>query len=391
MRLKRCWNVQDFRLVAKKRLPKIAFDFVDTGVLDESTKNANVRAWSDIYKLQPKALGDTDGVDTTVEIFGVKVDAPLLVAPMGSLTLLHNSSDIGLAKAASKADSIFMHSFVSSVSIEETVEHIAPDRVWAQTLIRADPKETLSYLERLTRLGIKTIVVNAETRFADNRERDLRNGLWSMPPKPPLSGLISILLRPDFLFRLFLGRRLTRGDYSINGRKVRMSEIYKYFDWSTTISWSDIEEVRSNWNGNLVVKGIMNASDAERVANLGANGILVSNLGGRHFDAGPATLEMLPSIISAVKTTGANCDVFIDGGVRRGRDAVIALALGAKAVSAGRPFAYALAAFGEKGVNRLYGLLKTEFYRAMVNVGAKRPSEISPACLIADNKVSPRA
>ena len=382
MSLKSTWNVQDFRRVAKRKLPKIAFDFLDGGVLDEKAKNGNRLAYSE-YSLRPSALFDQQ-VDTKTNIFGVDLDLPFIISPMGSLTLFHNSSDVGLARAAAHANTIFTHSVVSSVSIEETVENLHPERVWAQMSFRETEVETLRYLNRIKKLGIRTIVLNAETRATDNREIDFRNGLQrkGWPPNPPLSGMFNILFHPTFLLRIFLGRGLTRGDYEIDGRKVKMRNIYSILERFKGITWSQIERIRELWDGNLVIKGIMNPGDAERVIKLGADAVWVSNLGGRHFDQAPATLRALPEISQAVKALDPDFPIIFDGGVRRGSDIVKALALGADVIASGRPFAFALGAYGERGAGRFYALIHEELKHNLTNVGVARPADLSEDVLI---------
>ena len=379
MRLNQAWNVDDFRRKAKRRLPKIAFDFLDSGVLDKNATNNNYEAYRQ-YDLRPEALFPSASVNTGTKILGVDVDFPLMVSPMGSATLFDNSSDIGLARGAAGARSIFMHSVVASVSIEETVENIEPERCWVQVLIRDKEEKTAQYLERIKHLGIKTIVINTETRFADAREIDYRNGLQrkGWPPNPPLSGIINIAMRPGFIFRILFGRKLTRGDYDIDGRPVKMSEIYSFLEEFQENTWDEVKRIRELWDGNLVLKGIMNTEDALKAVEIGADAVFVSNLGGRQFDQAPSTLTVLPEIASVVKEKNSKVEVYVDGGVSRGSDVLKAIALGADAVSAGRSFSYALGGFGAKGVHRLYGLLKKEFFNVMTNVGAATVGDISP-------------
>jgi L-lactate dehydrogenase (cytochrome) len=379
MSLKLAVNVHDFRRLARRRLPKLVFDFMDGGVLDEYTRNANERDFGSI-ELRPKSLADLKGFDPGTTVLGTKLKFPLMVSPMGTLTMFHPKADVAVARAAMKTESIFMHSYVSGITIEDTAKASDPARLWAQTTLRSN-EENEAYRRRVANLGIKTLVIGAETVASDKRERDLHNGLATMPPRPPLRGLVDFALHPAWVMRWLTGPACTFADHSIDGRPIKMSEMYAWMGEYGRPAWPAVQRLRDTWDGNLVLKGIATPEDALRAVELGADAILVSNLGGRHFDGQPSSISVLPDIVQAVRGAGSRMEIYIDSGVRRGSDIVRALALGATAASAGRPFGYALAAHGQEGAEKVFSILHDEFVATMKSVGASSTSGINESVL----------
>lgn len=383
MGLNFAYNVDDFRAKAKRRLPKLVFDFLDGGVLEEYSLDANVRDFQSI-ELRPESLANLAGFDPRTSVFGKELDFPLMVSPMGILTMFHALGDVGIARAAARANSIFMHSWVSGVTIEDTARAISPERLFAQISVRS-AAETEAYLKRVQNLGIDTLVLGAETASADKRERDLHNGLLTMPPKPPLKGLINFAMHPGWVLRWLTGPKFNFADYLIDGRPMKMKEMYQFMGYNghevDKGGWEGVAYVREKWSGNLVLKGIATPQAALKAVELGVDGVLVSNLGGRHFDGQPSTASVLPSIVQSVRDAGSDMHIFVDSGVRRGHDVVRALALGANAASAGRAFTYALAAYGERGVERMFDQLRSEFIVAMKSVGATTVGAIDPSVI----------
>lgn len=383
MSLKWAFNVNDFRLKARKRLPRLVFDFLDGGVLDEYTRNANERDFKAI-ELRPESLAEISNFDTSTTVLGTKLSFPLMVSPMGILTMFHPKADVAVAREAMKMESIFMHSYVSGVSIEDTVKAIEPDRLWAQTTLRSTD-ENNAYAKRVAGLGIKTLILGAETLSADKRERDLRNGLLTMPPRPPMRGLVNFAMHPGWVLRWLTGPQFNFADHLIDGRPMKMKEMYAWMGYNgheiERPGWRGVSEFRDSWKGNLVLKGIASPEAALKAVEVGADGILVSNLGGRHFDGQPSTISVLPSIVQAVRDAGSSMEIYVDSGVRRGHDVVRALALGANAASAGRAFAYALGAYGQKGVEKAFQILHDEFVVAMKSVGAANTAAIDSSVI----------
>lgn len=383
MSLDWAFNINDFRLKARRRLPRLVFDFLDGGVLDEYTRDANERDFRAL-ELRPESLAELTNFDTSTTVLGTKLNFPLMVSPMGILTMFHPKADIAVAQEAMKMGSIFMHSYVSGITIEDTAKAIEPSRLWAQTTLRT-PAENQAYSKRVANLGIETLILGAETLAADKRERDLHNGLLTMPPRPPVKGLINFAMHPGWVLRWLTGPSFNFADHLIDGRPMKMKEMYRWMGYNghevERPGWSGVAELRDNWKGNLVLKGIATPESALKAVELGADGILVSNLGGRHFDGQPSTASVLPEIVEAVRSAGSSMEIYVDSGIRRGHDVVRALALGANAASAGRAFGYALGAYGQKGVEKAFQILHDEFVVAMKSVGAANVSKIDASVI----------
>lgn len=386
MRNKWIVGLNDFKLASRKHLPKMISDYLEGGALDEITVKAN-ETQLNALKLRQRSMVDVSNIDTSTQVLGHHIDLPLMVSPMGMLTIFHPGSDPAVARAAAKAGTIFIHSAWAGCSLEE-VAAIVPDNLWAQIAFWKDDAETRSYVDRARNAGVKTLVVAGDVGSSSKRERDLRHGL-SMPPRPPVVDYLNTATRPAWVWRWLTGRKMTYGNYNVDGRPLRMDEMNTWMadNKNATANWDDFAKLRSEWSGKLVIKGIMDAEDAQRAVELGADGIFVSNHGGRQFDSQPATIDVLPSIVEAV---GGRAEIYVDGGIRRGHDIVKAVALGANAAMAGRPFAYALATGGEKAVEKAFSIFRDEFKGAMGFVGKTSVSDLDKSVFVGNAKVQPR-
>lgn len=365
MRNKWIVSIDDYRKASRWHLPKMITDYLDGGALDEITARAN-RESLDALMLRQRSMVDLSELSTEATVLEQPVDFPLLVAPMGMLTIFHPGSDLAVARAAVIAGSIFIHSAWAGCALEE-VAPIAGDKLWAQVAFWKDPAETENYIQRARNAGVKTLVVAGDVGSSSKRERDMRHGL-SMPPKPPVFDYFTTAMRPRWIYRWLTGRKMTYGNYSIDGKALRMDQMNQWMasNKNSSADWADFAKLRQQWDGKLVIKGIMDAEDAARAVAEGADGVFISNHGGRQFDAQPATIDVLPSIVAAVD---GKAEIYLDGGIRRGHDIVKAIGLGATAVMAGRPFAYALATGGEPAVSKAFKILHDEFKGAMGFVG----------------------
>lgn len=366
------FSVDEVRRRARRRLPRMVYDFVEGGALDERTMRRNLAAYEAV-SLQQRILVDVAGTSTATRVLGQEFATPIVVSPMGMLTVCHPSADVAVAAAAARAGSAFVHSPWSGVSIEEA-HAAAGGRMWEQIAFWKTRADTDEHLARARDLGIDTIVVAGDVTLSSKRERDIRHGT-SMPPKPPLRDVVDVALHPGWVVRWLTGRKMTYGTYRIDGRPIRMGEMARWMGDNNDrrASWDDVAALRRAWDGQLLVKGIMTPQDARIAIDHGADGVYVSNHGGRQFDAQPSTLDVLPAIAEAVNGRGA---VVVDGGVRRGSDVVAALAAGADLVGAGRPFAYGLSAGGRDGVARVFEILADELETAMGFVAATRVAEL---------------
>lgn len=365
MRDKWIVSLEDYRLASRKHLPKMISDYLEGGALDETTMRANERQLKSLM-LRQRSLVDVSAISTATSVLGHSLDLPLMVSPMGMLTIFHPGSDPAVARAAVKAGSIFIHSAWAGCSLEE-VAKAAPNNLWAQIAFWKDPEETRKYVNRARSAGVETLVVAGDVGSSSKRERDLHHGL-SMPPRPPVADYFDAATHPGWLWRWLTGRKMTYGNYDIDGRPLRMNEMNSWMaeNKNTSATWEQFAKLRSEWTGKLVIKGIMDAEDAARAVDEGADGVFVSNHGGRQFDSQPATIDVLPSIVKAVD---GRAEVYLDGGIRRGHDIAKAVALGARAALAGRPFAYALASGGEPAVERAFTIFRDELKGAMGFVG----------------------
>lgn len=372
-------SIEDLRNRARRRLPAMVFDFIEGGALDELTLRRNREAL-DAHLLTQRVLVDTSQRHATTSILGTRLDLPLVVSPMGLLTVCHPDADVAIARAAATAGSVFVHSPWSGCSLEEVTD-AAPGRVWAQIAFWNDAAETRRHIDRAQALGIDTLVVAGDVAVSSKRDRDLRHGT-GMPPRPPLRDVVDTALHPGWVLRWLLGRSMTWGNYRIDGRAIRIREMEAWMERNEnqTATWDDIARLRSSWTGNIVVKGVMTPEDSRLAIEHGADGVFVSNHGGRQFDSQQATIEALPGVVDAVDGRAA---VIVDGGVRRGSDIAKALSLGADAAAAGRPFALGLAAAGQAGVDRAFEVLHDELLTVMGFLGVTRVDEIP--CTLVDS------
>ncbi len=384
MRKKWIVSIDDYRKASRRQLPRMISDYLEGGALDETTMRANEEQF-DALMLRQRSMVDVTGINTSTTVLGHSLAMPLMVAPMGMLTIFHPGSDPAVARAAVRAGSIFIHSAWAGCSLEE-VARVAPDNLWAQVAFWKDPQETADYVKRARAVGVNTLVVAGDVGSSSKRERDLHHGL-SMPPRPPVADYFNAAIHPGWLWRWLTGRKMTYGNYQVNGRPLRMDEMNSWMasNKNPAANWDDFARLRAEWSGNLVIKGIMDAEDALRAVNEGADGIFISNHGGRQFDAQPATIDVLPSIVEAV---GGRAEIYLDGGIRRGHDIVKAVSLGANAVLAGRPFAYALAAGGEPAVDRAFSILQEELKGTMGFVGRTSIAELDKTVFV-DAKEAP--
>lgn len=367
------YSINDIRSVARRRLPRMVYDFLEGGALDELTLRRN-RQQLDAQLLAQRVLVDTAGGTSRTTILGTAVDIPLIVSPMGLLTVCHPAADPAIARAVADAGSIFVHSPWSGCSLDEVAD-AAPGRVWAQIAFWKDAAETQRHIDRARSLGIDTLVIAGDVAVSSKRERDLRHGT-GMPPRPPLADVVDTALHPGWVLRWLTGRSMTWGNYTIDGRRIRMGEMEHWMtaNENPSATWDDLVRLRRQWPGKIVVKGVMSPDDARIAVAHGVDGVFVSNHGGRQFDAQRSTVEVLPRIVGAVDDRAA---IIVDGGIRRGSDVAKMLALGADVAAAGRPFAYGLSAGGREGVARAFEIFRDELVTVMGFVGAADPRGLS--------------
>ena len=368
-KLDRCLNIDDLRVAARQRAHRMVFDYIDGGADDEVSLGRNTKAFDD-YDLLFKVLTGADNVDMSTTLLGEKIDVPFFASPAAGHRLFHTHGERGVAKAADSAGTIFSLSTLSSVSIEE-IAALTNGPKWFQLYVWKDRGLVKEMMGRAREAGYKALILTVDFPIAGNRERDPRNG-FSIPPKVGVKQAWHALRAPAWSLDYVIRPSLKYANLSADTAAVSLQDfVYEQFD--AGFNWRDAEWLLGEWNGPAVIKGVVRPDDARRAVDLGFNAVMVSNHGGRQLDRSPAPVHVLESIVDAV---GPDAEVILDGGVRRGTDILIALALGARAVGFARPFLYGLAAAGEAGARRAMDILTNELRRDMVLLGTDRVSKI---------------
>ena len=380
MKLPNCHNYNDFRKLAKKKLPSPIFHYIDGGSDDESTLNRNTDSFND-YDLVPNVLAGVSNIDMSTTVLGEKIDFPLFPAATAMHRLYHHEGERASAKAVEKVGTIFGLSTMSTVSIEE-ISTINKGPKLFQLYIHKDRGLTDNLLERCKKAGFTSMCLTVDTVVAGNRERDRRTG-FTTPPKLTLGSLLSFALHPGWTinhlihekFKLANIIHMTQKGTSID--KSVIDYINEQFD--PAMNWKDAEYCVKKWNGPFALKGVMSVEDAKKAIDIGCTAIMVSNHGGRQLDGSRAPFDQLAEIVDAV---GDKIEVILDGGVRRGTHVLKALCLGAKACSFGKGYLFALAAGGQKGVEKILENMKTEINRDMKLMGCKNLKELNGSKII---------
>ena len=380
MNLKDCHNFYDFRKLAKQKLPSPIFHYIDGAADDEITYKRNSSSFNDV-DLVPNVLKGVENVDLSTTIFGKKIDLPLYCAPTALQRLFHYDGERAVGKAAQKFNTFFGVSALSTVSVEEIASLIDTPKMF-QFYFHKDRGLNDAVMERVKAAKFDVMALTVDTITGGNRERDLRTGFTS-PPKLTLSSLFSFAVKPMWGINY-----LTKGKFELPHLQDHVSEgtstavsIGNYFSsmLDQSMNWKDAEKLCSQWGGHFALKGIMSVEDAKRALDIGCTGIMVSNHGGRQLDGSRAPFDQLAEIVDAV---GDKIEVILDGGVRRGTHVLKALSLGAKACSFGKAYLFALAAGGQKGVEKILQNMKDEINRDMKLMGCKNITDLNRSKII---------
>jgi len=380
MKLKDCHNFEDFRKLAKKKLPSPIFHYIDGGADDEVTLNRNTSSFND-YDLIPSVLNDVSNIDISTNVLGEKIDFPLFPAATAMHRLYHHEGERASAKAAEKMGTIFGTSTMGTVSIEEIAKINKGPKLF-QLYIHKDRGLTDNLLERCKKSGFSSMCLTVDTVVAGNRERDRRTG-FTTPPKLTLKSLLSFALHPEWTinnlihekFKLANIVHMTQKGTSID--KSVIDYINEQFD--PAMNWKDAEYCVKKWNGPFALKGVMSVEDAKKAIDIGCTAVMISNHGGRQLDGSRAPLDQIAEIVDAV---GDKIEVILDGGIRRGTHVLKALSLGAKACSFGKGYLFALAAGGEKGVEKILQNIRNEIERDMKLMGCKNLAQLDRTKII---------
>ena len=365
--LARANNIADLRALARRRLPRPIFDYIDGGADDELTLRRNSSAFAD-YEIVPDVLTDVSHIRTETHLFGQAVRWPLMLSPTGLNRMFHRDAELAVARAASKHGLPYGLSTLGTTRLEELAKEFAGPKIF-QIYVFKDRGLTAEFVARCKDAGFHGLALTVDTPVAGNRERDRVNGL-SLPPRLTLKSFLNFALHPGWSLPALTGSKFDFANVShkVDALASGPMSLFDYIggQFDRSLTWRDVEWLAAEWGGPLAIKGLMTPEDARHAIASGATGVMISNHGGRQLDGAPAPIDQVAAIRDAI---GDGPDVICDGGVRRGSDVVKALAMGATACSIGRPYLYGLAAGGESGVDRALSLLFEEFERTMILAG----------------------
>lgn len=375
MRLTDCHNIDDFRLLAKQRLPWPVFDYIDGAADDELTKRRNTAAFADC-DLVPNVLAGVHEIDTSITVLGRKSALPLILSPTALQRVFHWQGERAVARAAEKFGLWFGISSLATVSIEEVGAMVSSPKMF-QFYYHKDRGLNRSMIERCQAAKFDAVALTVDTIVSGKRERCARSGFTS-PPRFTPSSALSYAAKPRWALDYMLREKfaLPNLDTHVAQGTGEAVSIAGYFNsmLDTSMDWRMAEQLREDWGGKFALKGVMSVGDARRAVEIGADAIMISNHGGRQLDGSRAPFDQLREIVDAV---GGEIEIICDGGVRRGTHVLKALAAGATCASGGRLYLYALAAAGQAGVERAIGLLKDEIERGMRLMGVKNAGELN--------------
>ncbi len=373
-RLRKGVSVADLRAIARRRLPRGVFDYIDGGAEDEIALSANSAGFRRIG-FKPRILREVGEVDTSTSLLGKPLPFPLVLAPTGFTRIAEPAGELAVARAAARAGVPYSLSTLGTRTIEE-VAAAGGDRLWFQVYVWKDRGLVGELVDRAAAAGYEALCLTVDTAVLGKRERDVRRGL-TLPPKLGPGTLVNGLLHPSWTWGFLRSdpivfANVAGRDVGDGAEAIALAEyVGRQFDPS--LGWGDVDWLRSRWDGPIVIKGIQTVEDATIAAGEGIDAIALSNHGGRQLDSAPSPIDLVPAVRDAV---GSDVEVICDGGVRRGSDIVKAVALGATACMAGRAYLYGLGAAGEAGVDHVIHTLSTDVARTMALIGCRQVKEI---------------
>lgn len=371
--------IADLQRVARRKVPKMFYDYADTGSWTESTYHANSADFKDILFRQ-KVLVDMEGRSLATKMIGQDVKMPVALAPVGLTGMQHADGEILAARAAAKFGVPFTLSTMSICSIEDVASN-SPDPFWFQLYVMRDRDFMSNLIRRAKEAKCSALVLTADLQVLGQRHKDIKNGM-SAPPKPTIRNLINLATKPEWCLGMLNTERRTFRN--IAGHAKGVSDLSSLSSWTAeqfdpSLSWDDVARIKDEWGGKLIIKGIMEPEDAEAAVKSGADAIVVSNHGGRQLDGAPSSIRALPDVVSAV---GSDIEVWLDSGIRSGQDVLRAWALGARGVMVGRAYIYGLGAYGEAGVTRALEILYKEMDITMAFTGHRNIHDVTADILV---------
>ncbi|WP_114970857.1 alpha-hydroxy acid oxidase [Rhodoferax ferrireducens] len=372
-------NIEDLRVLAQKRVPRMFYDYADSGSWTEDTYRANSADFQSI-KLRQRVAVNMDNRSTATQMVGLDVKMPVAIAPVGLTGMQHADGEIHAAKAAEKFGIPFTLSTMSICSIEDIAENTTAP-FWFQLYMMRDRKAMARMIERARAARCSALVLTLDLQVIGQRHKDLKNGLTA-PPKPTLSNIVNLMTKPRWCLGMLGTRRHTFRN--LVGHVEEVTNMSSLASWTNEqfdprLSWADVEWVRKLWGGKLILKGIMDVEDARLAVASGADALIVSNHGGRQLDGAPSSIAALPAIVEAV---GSQIEVWMDGGIRSGQDVLKARALGAKGTMIGRAMVYGLGAMGEAGVTKALQIIHKELDITMAFCGHTNINTVDKGILL---------
>ncbi|MYN19642.1 L-lactate dehydrogenase [Rugamonas sp. FT107W] len=372
-------TVEDLRVLAQKRVPRMFYDYADAGSWTESTYRANVEDFQRI-KFRQRVAVNLENRTLKSTMVGQDVAMPVALAPTGLTGMQHADGEILAARAAEKFGVPFTLSTMSICSIEDIAANTSKP-FWFQLYVMKDREFINRLIDRAKAARCSALVLTLDLQVLGQRHKDLRNGL-SAPPKLTIANIIDMATKPRWVLGMLGTKRRSFGN--IVGHASSVSDMSSLSAWTSqqfdlSLSWKDVEWIKQRWGGKLIIKGIMDAEDARLAVESGADALIVSNHGGRQLDGAQSSIGALPAIVDAV---GSRIEVHMDGGVRSGQDVIKALALGAKGVYIGRPFLYGLGAMGEQGVSKCLDIIRNELDLTMAFCGLRDVTKVDKNILL---------
>lgn len=366
-------NLAELRLLAKKRVPKAVFDYVDGGANDELAYARSQEIYSRV-EFKARVLRDVSVIDLKTNILDKESALPIIFAPTGYTRMMHYKGEVMVAKVCDENNLIYNLSTMGTTSSKEIGEQVPNVRRWFQLYLWRDRDQSLKFIEEAKAAGFEGLMLTVDTAVGGIKWRDIRNGL-TVPPKIGLKTFFDMALKPKWWFNLLTTAPLEFATFR-NFNKPLSEIAAKVFD--PAVTFEDVKWLRSVWQGKLIIKGIQTVSDAQELAKIGVDAIVLSNHGGRQLDRSVVPLELLPAVRTAIGPKGNSPEIYIDGAIMSGADCLAAVALGADAVLIGRAYLYGAMAAGKNGVEKVVEILRFEMETALKLMGAKNLSELSP-------------
>ena len=374
--------IEDLRRVAQRKVPRMFYDYADSGSWTESTYRANSSDFQDI-KFRQRVLVDMEGRSLATKMIGEEVKMPLAIAPTGFTGMQHADGEILAARAAEKFGVPFSLSTMSICSIEDVAENTSAP-FWFQLYVMRDREFMENLIKRAQAAKCSALILTADLQVLGQRNKDIKNGL-SAPPKPTIANMINLATKPEWCMKMLNTERRTFRN--IVGHAKNVGDLSSLSSWTAEqfdprLSWDDVARIKDMWGGKLIIKGIMEPEDAVLAARSGADALVVSNHGGRQLDGAPSSIAALSDIVQAVRAENSKIEIWLDSGIRSGQDVLKAIALGANGTMIGRAFLYGLGAYGEDGVRRALELIYKECDTTMAFCGHTDINQVTQDILV---------